>query len=55
MYRSDKALDVEQRTKTTSAYVFDTIELNEQWMVNLGLRYDANKGTDQGCATATIS
>jgi catecholate siderophore receptor len=40
VYRSDKALDVEQRTKTTSAYVFDTIELNEQWMINLGLRYD---------------
>ena len=40
VYRSDKALDVEQRTRTTSAYVFDTIELNEQWMINLGLRYD---------------
>ena len=38
VYRSDKALDVEQRTRTTSAYVFDTIELNEQWMINLGLR-----------------
>lgn len=40
VYRSDKALDVEQRTKTTSAYLFDTIELNAQWMINVGLRYD---------------
>jgi catecholate siderophore receptor len=40
VYRSDKALDVEQTTKTKSAYLFDTIELNTQWSVNLGLRYD---------------
>ena len=40
VYRSDKPLDVEQRTKTTSAYLFDTIELNAQWMINVGLRYD---------------
>ena len=26
--------------QTASAYVFDTIELNEQWMINLGLSYD---------------
>jgi len=40
VYRSDKALDVEQRTKTKSAYLFDTIELNAQWSFNVGLRYD---------------
>lgn len=27
-------------SKTTSAYVFDTIELNEDWLVNGGVRYD---------------
>ena len=27
-------------TKTSAAYVFDTLTLNEQWSVNLGLRYD---------------
>ncbi|MBH1802279.1 TonB-dependent receptor [Stenotrophomonas maltophilia] len=40
VYRSNKALDVEQRTKTKSAYLFDTIELNAQWSFNVGLRYD---------------
>lgn len=40
VYRSDKALDVEQTTRTRSAYLFDTIELNTQWSLNLGLRYD---------------
>jgi catecholate siderophore receptor len=27
-------------TKTSAAYVFDTLTLNQQWSVNLGLRYD---------------
>ncbi|WP_312600099.1 TonB-dependent receptor [Pseudomonas luteola] len=27
-------------TKTSAAYVFDTLKLNDQWSVNLGLRYD---------------
>ncbi len=40
VYRSDKALDVEQTSKTRSAYLFDTIELSAQWLINLGLRYD---------------
>ena len=40
VYRSNKALDVRQTTKTKSVYAFDTIEFNEQWSVNLGLRYD---------------
>ena len=38
--RSNKALDVEQTTKTKSVYAFDTIELSEKWLVNLGLRWD---------------
>ena len=38
--RSDKALDVVQTTTTRSAYVFDTIELSERWLLNLGLRWD---------------
>ncbi|KRG77299.1 TonB-dependent receptor [Stenotrophomonas ginsengisoli] len=38
--RSDKALDVTQTTVTKSAYVFDTIELSERWLLNLGLRWD---------------
>lgn len=38
--RSNPALDVNQDTKTLSVYAFDTIELNPQWLLNLGLRYD---------------
>ena len=38
--RSDKALDIDQTTKTKSVYAFDTIELSEKWLVNLGLRWD---------------
>ncbi|WP_225764410.1 TonB-dependent receptor [Stenotrophomonas sp. Marseille-Q4652] len=38
--RSDKALDIEQTTVTKSVYAFDTIELSERWLLNLGLRWD---------------
>ncbi len=38
--RSNTALDVEQETKTTSVYAFDTIALTSQWLLNLGLRWD---------------
>lgn len=38
--RSNKALDVEQTTVTKSVYAFDTIELSERWLLNLGLRWD---------------
>ncbi|MEG1680987.1 MAG: TonB-dependent receptor, partial [Stenotrophomonas sp.] len=31
--RSNKALDIEQTTKTKSVYAFDTIELSEKWLV----------------------
>ncbi len=33
---------------TNSAYVNDTWRINDKFTVNLGLRYDANDGTDQG-------
>ena len=38
--RSDPALDIRQKTRTASAYFFDTLELSPRWLVNLGLRYD---------------
>ncbi len=38
--RSNPALDINQETRTTSVYLFDTIELSPQWLVNLGLRHD---------------
>lgn len=31
------------RTKTASAYIFDTLKFNDQWLLNLGLRYDDYK------------
>ena len=38
--RTNPALDVQQQNKTKSAYFFDTLELNPQWLLNLGLRWD---------------
>lgn len=32
--------------KTQSAYLFDTVEINEQWLVSGGVRYDHFKVTD---------
>lgn len=40
VYRSNKALDGTQKTETTSVYAFDTVELGEKWLLNLGLRWD---------------
>ncbi len=31
------------RTKTASVYLFDTLKFNDQWLLNLGLRYDDYK------------
>ncbi|MDD2869553.1 TonB-dependent siderophore receptor [Neomegalonema sp.] len=31
------------RTKTASAYLFDTLKFNDQWLLSLGLRYDDYK------------
>ncbi len=38
--RTDPALDIRQTTRTRSAYIFDTIEFDPQWMLNLGARFD---------------
>ncbi|MFV2071993.1 MAG: carboxypeptidase regulatory-like domain-containing protein [Thermoanaerobaculales bacterium] len=38
---------------TNSAFVNDTWRLSNRWTVNLGLRYDQNKGTDQS-GTAVV-
>ncbi|MBO3275105.1 TonB-dependent receptor [Pseudomonas schmalbachii] len=37
---ADSAAFTDTDTKTSAAYVFDTLKLNEQWDLNLGLRYD---------------
>jgi len=39
-------------TKTSAAYVFDTLKFNEQWSLNLGLRYDDYDVKSSGYATA---
>ncbi len=39
-------------TKTSAAYVFDTLKFNEQWSLNLGLRYDDYDIKSSGFATA---
>ena len=39
-------------TKTSAAYVFDTLKFNEQWSLNLGLRYDDYETKSSGYATA---
>ncbi|GGL96285.1 iron transport outer membrane receptor [Pseudomonas asuensis] len=38
-------------TKTAAGYVFDTLKLNEQWSVNLGLRYDDFETRSSGYTT----
>ena len=35
-------------TQTVSAYVFDTLRFNEQWSLNLGLRYDDFETSSSG-------
>ncbi|MGE8148230.1 TonB-dependent receptor [Pseudomonas frederiksbergensis] len=39
-------------TKTAAAYVFDTLKFNEQWSLNLGLRYDNYQTESSGYANA---
>ena len=39
------------RTKTVSAYVFDTLKFNEQWSVNGGVRYNTFNTTSKGYGT----
>ncbi|MBK4999587.1 TonB-dependent siderophore receptor [Pseudomonas sp. S31] len=38
-------------TKTSAAYVFDTLTFNEQWSLNLGLRYDDYRTKSSGYST----
>ena len=47
----------DSRTTTKAVYLFDTIELNPQWQVNLGLRYDIYnaKFTSVRAATAPFA
>ncbi len=40
-------------TETLSAYVFDTLKLNEQWSLNTGLRYDDYETTSSGVCTGS--
>jgi catecholate siderophore receptor len=42
-------------TKTKAAYAFDTIELNPQWQVNLGARYDDFQTTLNTLATSSTA
>ncbi|ALK98264.1 TonB-dependent receptor [Massilia sp. WF1] len=43
------------RTRTRAAYAFDTIEINPQWLLNLGLRWDDFQSTLDTLATATTA
>lgn len=45
--------EVDTELDTRALYVFDTVELNEQWQVNAGLRYERFEGTGKTLATAT--
>ena len=38
-------------TKTSAAYVFDTLKFNDQWSLNLGLRYDDYEVKSSGYST----
>ncbi|MEE4080350.1 TonB-dependent receptor [Pseudomonas viridiflava] len=49
---SDSLAYTDTDTKTSAAYVFDTLTLNEQWSVNMGLRYDHYDTRSSGFATA---
>ncbi|MDX1724066.1 MAG: TonB-dependent siderophore receptor [Pseudomonas sp.] len=45
--------EVDSELDTQALYVFDTVELSEQWQVNAGLRYERFEGTGKTLATAT--
>lgn len=49
---TDSAAFTDTDTKTAAAYVFDTLKFNEQWSLNLGLRYDNYKTQSSGFANA---
>jgi len=48
----DSAAFTDTDNKTASAYVFDTLKFNEQWSLNLGLRYDNFETKSSGLALA---
>lgn len=43
---SDDYSDLSNRTRTQAAYVFNTVDFNDKWSLNLGLRYDDYDVTD---------
>jgi catecholate siderophore receptor len=50
---TDSAAFTDTDTKTAAAYVFDTLKFNEQWSLNLGLRYDNYEVESSGFANAS--
>lgn len=48
---TDSTAFTDTDTKTAAAYVFDTLKFNEQWSLNLGLRYDNYKTESSGYST----
>ncbi|WP_150713036.1 TonB-dependent receptor, partial [Pseudomonas fluorescens] len=48
---TDSVAFTDTDTKTGAAYVFDTLKFNEQWSLNLGLRYDNYKTKSSGYST----
>jgi catecholate siderophore receptor len=44
----------ETKTNTRSVYLFDTMEITKQWMVNGGIRYDSYRTTSSTPATNTF-
>ncbi|MFK7699284.1 TonB-dependent receptor [Pseudomonas caspiana] len=49
---SDSRAFTDTDTKTSAAYVFDTLKFNERWSLNLGLRYDDYDIRSSGYAVA---
>jgi catecholate siderophore receptor len=49
-----KGLVSESTTKTTALYAFDSIELTDKWLLNLGVRWDDYRATGQN-ASGTIA
>jgi catecholate siderophore receptor len=41
-------------TETLAAYVFDTLKFNEQWSLNMGLRYDDYETEQKAVSTAGV-
>jgi len=49
---TDSVAYTDTDTKTAAAYVFDTLKFDDQWSLNLGLRYDNYDVRSSGYATA---